>query len=177
MAKSPTYEELEQRIRELEKKAVGLKRAGEALRESEEHYRTAIEHSNDGIAIVRGDNYLYANKKLVEIFGYDETEDIVGRPISMTINPEDQERVTEFNRLRQQGKPAPSTYECKGIRRNGEAIYLEVSATKSIYRGKPVSLVFFRDKTDRKKREETLKEHEEQYRNLFETAPLGPWYR
>ncbi|MCD4718044.1 MAG: PAS domain S-box protein, partial [Desulfobacterales bacterium] len=173
MAKKPAYEKLEQKIRELEKEAVGRKRAEEALREREEHYRTAIEHSNDGIAIVRGDNYLYANTKLVEIFGYDGPEEIVGRPISMTIHPEDHERVTEFNRLRQQGKPAPSTYECKGIRRNGKAIYLEVSATKSIYRGEPVSLVYFRDTTNRKKREEALKEHEEQYRNLFENAPLG----
>jgi PAS domain S-box-containing protein len=173
MAKKPGYKELEQRIRELEKEALGLKQDGEDLRESEEHYRTAIEHSNDGIAIVRGDNYLYANKKLVKIFGYDGPEKIVGRPISMTIHPEDQERVTEFNRLRQQGKPAPFTYECKGIRRDGKAIYLEVSATRSIYRGEPVSLVFFRDKTNRRKREETLKEHEEQYRNLFENAPLG----
>jgi PAS domain S-box-containing protein len=173
MVNKPTYEQLEQRIRELEEKAVRRKETEEALRESEEHYRTAIEHSNDGIAIVRGDNYLYANKKFVEIFGYDGPEEIVGRPISITIHPEDHEWVTEFNRLRQQGKPAPSTYECKGIRRNGKAIYIEVSATKSIYRGEPVSLVFFRDTTNRKKREKALKEHEEQYRNLFENAPLG----
>jgi PAS domain S-box-containing protein len=173
MAKRPTYEELEQRLRELEKEAVGRKSAEEDLRESEEHYRTAIKHSSDGIAIVRGGTYLYVNKKFVEIFGYDEPEEIVGRPISMTIHTDDQERVTEFNRLRQQGKPAPSMYECKGIRRNGKAIYLEVSATKSIYRGEPVSLVYFRDITYRKQREKALKEHEKQYRNLFENAPLG----
>jgi PAS domain S-box-containing protein len=173
MAKRPTYEELEQRIRDLEEEAVKRKRAGEALLESEIHYKTAFEHSNDGIAMVRGDNYIYANKKFVEIFGYDELKEIVGRPITMTIHPEDREQVTEFNRLRQQGKPVPSSYECKGIRKDGEAIFLEVSATKSIYRGEPISLVYFRDTTQRKEREKALKEHEEQYRNLFENAPLG----
>jgi len=157
MVNKPTYEQLEQRIRELEKEAVGRKRAEEALRGSEEHYRTAIEHSNDGIAIVKGDNHLYVNKKFVEIFGYDRPEEIVGKQISMVIHPRDKERVTEFNRLRQQGNPAPSKYECEGLRKNGVAIYLEVSATKSIYRGEPVSLVFLRDVTQRRQAEDLLR--------------------
>ncbi len=36
MAKKPTYEELVQRVKELEKEAVERKRAEEAMRESEE---------------------------------------------------------------------------------------------------------------------------------------------
>jgi len=170
MVNKPTYEQLEQRIRELEKEAVGRKRAEEALRESEEHYRTAIEHSNDGIAIVKGDNHLYVNKKFVEIFGYDRPDEIVGKQISMVIHPRDRERVTEFNRLRQQGNPAPSRYECKGLRKNGEAIYLEISATKSIYRGEPVSLAFLRDVTQRRQAEDALRESEAQKRALLDAS-------
>jgi len=165
MAKRPTYEELEQRIRELEKEAVGRMRAEEDLRESNERYRTAIEYSNDGIAIVKGDNHLYINKKFVEMFGYDRPEEIVGKRISMVIHPRDRERVTEFNRLRQEGNPEPSSYECEGLRKNGEAIYLEVSATKSIYRGEPVSLVFLRDVTQRRQAEDLLRKQAQELRN------------
>ncbi len=48
-----------------------IRRAQEALRESEERYRTAIENSNDGVAILKGNIHLYVNGKFVEIFGYD----------------------------------------------------------------------------------------------------------
>ncbi len=40
-------------------------------RESEERYRTAVEHSNDGFALVRGERHVYVNRKFLEIFGYD----------------------------------------------------------------------------------------------------------
>ena len=173
MLNKPTYEQLEQKIRELETNALRRKEAEETLRESNESYRSAVEYSNDGFAIVKGDTHLYVNKKFIEMFGYDRPEEILGKQISMFIHPRDRQRVTEFNRLRQQGEPVPFRYECEGLRRNGETIFLEVSATKSIHRGEPVSLVFLRDTTQRKEREKALKEHEEQYRNLFENSPLG----
>ncbi len=46
------------------------KRTEAQLRESEERYRIAIEHSNDGVALIRGDIPVYVNQKLLEIFGY-----------------------------------------------------------------------------------------------------------
>ena len=44
MEKKPTYEELEQRVKELEKETVHRKQTEEALRESEEEYRTSHAH-------------------------------------------------------------------------------------------------------------------------------------
>ena len=52
MAKKPTYEELEQRIKELKKEVLGRKRAEKELRESEERYRSLVESTEDSIYLV-----------------------------------------------------------------------------------------------------------------------------
>jgi len=129
------------------------KRAEEALKESEERYRTIFEQSNDGIALVKGDRHLYVNKKMVEMFGYDHPEEIIGQTVSLMAHPDDAERVREYNRRRQAGEAVPDRYEFKGRKKNGEEIYVEVSAAKTIHQGNPVSLAFLRDITERKQAE------------------------
>ena len=79
------------------------KKAEEDLKASEERYRQVVELSNDAITIVRGKTHLYVNPKMVEIFGYSHADEIVGRPITQLIHPDDRERVAEFNRRRQEG--------------------------------------------------------------------------
>jgi PAS domain S-box-containing protein len=124
------------------------KRIEEALRESEERYRTAIEYSNDGMAIVRGDLHVFVNQKFVEMFGYDKSEEILGKPLSMFVHPGDLKRVEAFREL------ASSKYECRVIRKDGKQVDVEVSLTKTVYRGETVSLAYFRDITERKRTEE-----------------------
>ncbi len=132
------------------------RRAREALRESEERYRTAIENSNDGVAVMRDGIHIYVNRKFVEIFGYDGAGDIIGKPRSMVIHPDDYERVRDLAARRQDGEKVPDRYEFKGIKKNGETIFLEVSAATITYRYQPVALVHMRDVTERKKTEEDL---------------------
>lgn len=128
----------------------------EKLIESEERYRTSIENSNDGVAIVKKDNHLYVNKKFVQIFGYDSAEEIIGQPVTITVHPDDREKVRNINKKRQDDNGAPSRYEFKGIKKNGDVITIEVSATKTTYSGEPISLVYLRDVTERRNLEAQL---------------------
>ncbi len=135
------------------------RREGEsALRESEERYRTVIENSNDGIAILSGENHVYVNGKFVAIFGYDGPGDFIGKPISIACHPDDLERVMENNMRRQRGEDLPSRYEFKGIRKDGVSIYVEVSVARTTHSGRPVSLVFLRDVTERKNLESQVRQ-------------------
>ena len=100
-----------------------VQRKNRALDESEERYRTAIEHSNDGVALVRGDRHVYVNRRFLDMFGYDTPEGIIGEVTYVTVHPDDRERVMEYNRLRQQGLPAPSQYEFRGDQEGRHLIF------------------------------------------------------
>ena len=134
------------------------RRAEQALWESEERYRTAIESASDGIALVKEDQHLYVNARFAEMFGYDDPAEIVGKPLSLTVHPEDIEMVSRYNRLRQVGEQAPSRYEFKGVRKDGAIRFMEVSAAKTSYRGQSLSLVYFRDVTEYRNLEEQLRQ-------------------
>ncbi len=149
------------------------KMAEEGLAESEERYRTAIEHSNDPIAIIRGDKIQYVNRRFVEIFGYDGREEVVGQSVSHFVHPDDREMVVAINQRRQRGEAVPSRYEYKGITKQGNVIYIEVSAASIHYRGAPENLVYLRDVTERKVAEETLRNERNRFRTLSENAPFG----
>lgn len=134
------------------------KRAEAALRESEEGYRTAIEHSNDGVAIVQGNRHVYVNQRFLDMFGFDRSRSFIGKNLFIMVHPEDRARVTALNRKRQQEELVPSRYEFKGVRTDGTIVYVEVSATRIVYQGKPATLAYLRDITGRKQAEEELRQ-------------------
>jgi PAS domain S-box-containing protein len=145
----------------------------EALRESEERYRTAIEFSNDGVAILKGSIHIYINKRFVTMFGYDNDREIIGKTHALTVHPDDLERVSNINRKRQEGGDVPPRYEFKGIKKNGDIIYIEASAANTLYQGESVSLAYLRDITERKWVEEELRVSEAKYRLLIDASSEG----
>ncbi len=134
------------------------KQTEKALAESEERYRIAIEHSNDGVAIVKGDRHVYVNQRFLTMFGYDDPEEALGAQFFVMVHPDDHERVMEINRKRQEGKPVLSRYEFKGVRKDGTLIHVEVSATRIVYQGEPATLAYLRDVTERLRAEEMLRQ-------------------
>jgi PAS domain S-box-containing protein len=134
------------------------RRIEKALVESEERYRTAIENASDGIALVKGEKHVYVNRRFTEMFGHDDPSEIIGKPLALTVHPDDVERVLEINRMRQMGETVPFRYEFKGIKKDGTQRLIEVSAARTHYRGEPVSLAYLRDITDYKSLEEQLRQ-------------------
>ena len=132
------------------------KRAEEKLRESEEKYRTTIESSNDGVAIDQEFIYKYVNSRYAQIYGYGSPEEIVGKSALDLIHPDDVELIRERGSRRVKGIVGNECYEHRGIKKNGDIIYVEVSVAKIIHEGKPGALLFTRDITDRKETEKKL---------------------
>ncbi len=127
------------------------------LRESEEKYRTTIEHSNDGVAIVQELKYKYVNERFAFLYGYNSPNEIIGEEASNFIFPDDFDFIREKVKKRYRGEAANECYEHRGTKKNGEVICVEVSVAKILHEGKPASLVFTRDITERKDAENKLK--------------------
>jgi PAS domain S-box-containing protein len=137
-----------------------------ALAESEERYRTVIERSNDGIAFARGSMYEYVNSRFVSMFGYDSPEDIVSKPVTFIVHPDDRQMVADIHARRSKGQPVPPRYEFRGITRTGATIYVDVSTAEVAYRNEPVLIVFLRDVSERKRAEEVFLQSHRQLEQL-----------
>ncbi len=166
MAKKPTYEELEQRIKALEEETAECKQAEEALRRSEEQYKTVANSSLTGIFIHQAGRYMFVNERFAKMHGYTK-EELLGKEYKTLIHPDDRAAVTERVSKRLKGEPAPSHYEVKRLRKDGTIIWCEMIATAIQYRGTPAAMGNVMDISQRKQAEKALEESEEMARALL----------
>jgi PAS domain S-box-containing protein len=151
------------------------KKAEQKLKESEEKYRTLVEKSLQGICILQNIRLVFANNALAEILGYtiEELLSLSSEEVKNLIHPEDREYVVNRHINRLEGKPVPTRYEFRVIRKDQKVRVVEMYATRIEYEGKTSIQEAFVDITERKSAEQKLKESEKEYRDLFESSPYA----
>jgi PAS domain S-box-containing protein len=170
MVKTPTYEELQKRVKELEGEAADHRRAEEALRDSEQKYRTLADSSITGVFIHQDSKYVFVNDRFAEMHGY-EPEELLGRDHLDLIHPDQREIIRERADKTLKGEEVPQRYEIKRLKKDGEVVWHEIMVSDPItYRGRPAIMGHEIDITKRKRAEEALRESEEKYRGLFENG-------
>lgn len=85
MTQKNTHEELEKRVKELEKETIARKRAERALRESEERYRELIQ--NIPVGLFRNTpepegSFIMGNPAILRMFGYKTMEEFLQTPVA-----------------------------------------------------------------------------------------------
>ena len=160
MAKKPTYEELEQRVKALEKKAEQGNQAEEALRESEEKYRTILETIEDGYyEIDLGGNFTFFNDSMCKISGYSRDE-LMGMNNRQYTDEENAKKLYQtFNKVYTTGKPDKS-FRWPVIRKDSTKRVVEASISlRRDAEGEPIGFRgIAHDITERAKAEEGLRE-------------------
>ena len=131
------------------------KEAEAALRESEEKFRVLAGTSPAMIEVYQGDDIVYANKISTQLTGY-TIDELLKMKFWEWVHPEYQRLVKEYGRARQRGERVPSKYEIKSLTKGGETRWLEVTAGRIDYLGKPAGIATFFDITERKRAEEAL---------------------
>jgi PAS domain S-box-containing protein len=152
------------------------KQAEEALRQSEELYRSLVEGSIQGITILQDNIIQFANQAFAKIFGYTSPDELVGKNLWETlVDPEEWAELKARDARLLSGKPIPVHPGWKGICKDGTRIWIQSTASPISLRDRPASLAFYLDVTELKKAEEALRESEEKYRRIVETAQEGIW--
>ena len=172
MPGKPTYEELEQRAKDLEHETVRCKLAENELAKSEEKYRLLVENSVQGVLIIQDLRFVFANSAISDTLGYSVDEMLSFSPeqIRNVIHPDHQEVVLERFRKRIKGKPALQNYEFRAIKKDGTVCWVEIYSSQSEYLGKPAVQAAFIDITEKVHVKESLKDSEQRYRSLFEDS-------
>lgn len=137
------------------------------LKRSEEKYSTLVENASDGIVIIEDQKYVFANRSFLTTMGYTEQE-LIGMNYLEIAAPESVECLRERHTKRLQGLEVPTITQARFINRNGEARYFEVNADLIEHDDRKAVLVIFRDITDSKEYELSLKKLSEQVLNTQE---------
>jgi len=165
-------EKLRQRTSQLEKEKSEWKGNEEILRQGEQTFRDISENANDGILIAAGEGqHVFANERAAEISGYSVSE-LLETTIKDLAHPADFDEIMTRYRNIVEGMPFPRQYETRIIRKDGKVVPVEVSSTRTAWRGKPADIVIFRDMTEREQAEAAVRESEARLRTAVESLPF-----
>ena len=138
------------------------------------HLANIVESSSDAIGTLSLDGIVTSwNKAAEQIYGY-SAEEISGKPSSIVAPSHLREETKELSKLIKQEENVHH-YETLRIRKDGKNINVSITLSPVLdSQGKLTATSFIsRDITEQKKSEEKLRESEEKYRNIVETANEG----
>jgi PAS domain S-box-containing protein len=142
-----------------------LKAVQKQLKESEKRLRHLSEATFEGIVVHDEGLVFEANNQYLEMVGYEPHEFIGKDGIALTTTPSSMKLVKD-----QIASGNLGPYEVTCIKKDGTELPVEIRAKIMELNDKKVRIAVFRDLTERKRAEEALKENEEKYRLLVETA-------
>jgi PAS domain S-box-containing protein len=146
-----------------------LKVAAADLATSEERARTLVDASFEGIAVTEAGRVVDLSDQLAAMLGYARDE-LLGRPVSDFIAPEDRSLVQEAIAARNE-----LPYENRLLRKDGTPIVVESRARHFTLKGRQLRVTAMRDVTERKRAERALRESEERFELALRGASDGLW--
>jgi PAS domain S-box-containing protein len=97
----------------------------------------------------------FFNPKCENAMGYSKDE-LISRPFAEFIYPDDKKMVVDNYLQRLKGESVPQSYAFRILDKDGNIRWMEISAVLISWEGKPATLIFLTEITERKQAEEKL---------------------
>jgi diguanylate cyclase (GGDEF)-like protein/PAS domain S-box-containing protein len=133
-----------------------VRRLEASLRESERRCEALLDSSRDPIAFVHEGMHVRANKAYLDMFGFDEFEDVEGMSILDLIAAEDAEDFKTLLKRLSKGDKPPQRLNLKARRNDGTTFDATMEFAEASYEGEPCQQITFRLQTVDTKLEQEL---------------------
>jgi len=121
-----------------------VRRIEASLRESERRCEALLDSSRDPIAYVHEGMHVRANKAYLEIFGFDDFEDVEGMSILDMIAADDADDFKALLKRLSKGEKPPQRLNLKAQRSDGSTFDATMEFAEASYEGEPCQQITFR---------------------------------
>jgi two-component system sensor histidine kinase UhpB len=157
--------ELGQTNLQLRKQIDECEQAQFALQESELKYATLVEDALIGVYIIQDGKIEFANDKFADIYGYSK-EELIGMDSLNLVHPDDRPLIKKLREKRIRGQKVPAEYESRGLKKDGDIIWVMRSFSRITYKGHPAISGIVADISERREAEEALRKSDKELRVL-----------
>jgi len=126
------------------------------LEESEKRNKALIESSKDAIAYIHEGMHIYANQSYLDLFNYDELEELEEIPIMDLISSEHQQGFKDLLRTLSKGETPNEKFDFNAKRSSGEEFNASMSFLPASIEGEPCTQVVIHQQGDNKELEAQL---------------------
>lgn len=127
-----------------------IRKYNKSSRESEKRCRSLLDSSRDAITYVHEGMHIYANPVYMEMFGYDDPEEIEGMPIMDMVSPDDHEPFKKFLRqFTKNEEEMQGDIEVSGLRTDGNKFNAVMEFTPASVDGEACTQIIIRTASDK----------------------------
>lgn len=125
------------------------------LKESEEKYRAVVENASDAILVAQDGKVAFVNDQAARL-AVCTKEELQSAPFLDFVHPDDRAKVAERHHDRLVGGEIPPVYTFRILGRDQQTRWAEINAVLIAWEGRPATLSFLRDITERRRLEEQI---------------------